>query len=114
IIVATTTPDAFFPSVACCVQAALGLSDCPAFDVSAACAGFNYALSVANQFICNGDMRNILVIGSETMSRVLDWQDRSTCVLFGDGAGAIVLSVSDTPGILGCELHAEGKHQDLL
>lgn len=114
IIVATTTPDAFFPSTACLVQAELNLLGCPAFDIAAACAGFNYALGIADQFIRTGQIKTVLVIGSETMSRVLDWQDRSTCILFGDGAGAVVLSASTTPGILGSQLHADGTHQDLL
>jgi len=114
IIVATTTPDAFIPSTACIVQAALQLKACPAFDITAACAGFNYALSIAEQFIKSGTYQKILVIGSEAMSQVLNWEDRSTCVLFGDGAGAVVLGASDAPGILGTHIHAEGEHQDLI
>lgn len=114
IVVATTTPDAFFPSTACFVQANLKLGNCPAFDVSAACAGFNYALSIADQFIRTGHIQSALVIGSETMSRVLDWEDRRTCVLFGDGAGAVVLTASQTPGILASRLYADGSYQDIL
>ncbi len=114
IIVATTTPDNFFPSTACAVQAALGISNCPAFDVSAACAGFNYALTVADQFIRTGFVDSALVIGSETMSRILDWQDRSTCILFGDGAGAVLLQADECPGIISSQLYADGSYQDML
>lgn len=114
IIVATSTPDKFFPSTACLVQSALGTDGCPAFDVVAACAGFNYALSVADQFIRNGQITSALVIGSETMSSIINWEDRSTCILFGDGAGAIVLQASDTPGIISTHLHAAGSYKDLL
>ena len=114
ILVATTTPDAFFPNTACLVQASLGLAQCPAFDISAACAGFNYALTVAEQFIKSGQCENILVVGSDTMSRLVDWLDRTTCVLFGDGAGAVVLGASSTPGMIASYIDAEGKHQKLL
>jgi 3-oxoacyl-[acyl-carrier-protein] synthase-3 len=114
ILVATTTPDAFFPSTACLIQAALKLPHCPAFDIAAACAGFNYALSVADQFIKTGQYRTVLVIGSEVMSRLLDWQDRSTCILFGDGAGAVVLTSSEEPGIIASHLQADGQYQELL
>lgn len=115
IIVATCTPDKFFPSTACLIQQRLNIQkSIPAFDLSAACAGFIYALTVAEQFIANGKIKNALVIGSEAMSRIIDWQDRSTCVLFGDGAGALILSASDTPGIISSHLHAQGKYQDLL
>lgn len=114
IIVATSTPDKFFPSTACLVQAALGEDGCPAFDIVAACAGFNYALSVADQFIRNGAIRSALVIGSESMSSIINWQDRSTCILFGDGAGAVVLQASDEPGIISTHLHAAGSYKDLL
>ncbi|BBB15238.1 3-oxoacyl-[acyl-carrier-protein] synthase 3 [Candidatus Rickettsiella viridis] len=114
IIVATSTPDKYFPSTACLVQSALGVDGCPAFDVVAACAGFNYALSVADQFIRNGQINSALVIGSETMSSIINWEDRSTCILFGDGAGAVVLQASDTPGIISTHLHAAGSYKDLL
>lgn len=114
IIVATSTPDKYFPSTACLVQSTLGVDGCPAFDVVAACAGFNYALSVADQFIRNGQINSALVIGSETMSSIINWEDRSTCILFGDGAGAVVLQASDTPGIISTHLHAAGSYKDLL
>lgn len=114
IIVATSTPDRFFPSTACLVQAALGVDGCPAFDVVAACSGFNYALSVADQFIRNGQMKTALVIGSETMSSIVNWQDRSTCILFGDGAGAVVLKAAPEPGIISTHLKAAGSYKDLL
>lgn len=114
IIVATSTPDKFFPSTACLVQAALGEDGCPAFDVVAACAGFNYAFSVADQFIRNGVVQTALVIGSESMSNIINWEDRSTCVLFGDGAGAVVLQVANEPGIISSHLHAAGSYKDLL
>lgn len=114
IIVATSTPDKYFPSTACLVQSALKVDDCPAFDVVAACAGFNYALSVADQYIRNGQINSALVIGSETMSSIINWEDRSTCILFGDGAGAVVLQAADTPGIISTHLHAAGSYKDLL
>ena len=114
IIVGTTTPDVIFPSTACLVQHRLGAKDCPAFDVNAACTGFLYALSIADKFVRTGAARTALVIGAETLSRMLDWNDRGTCVLFGDGAGAVVLSASDTPGILATDLHADGRHLDIL
>lgn len=114
IIVATSTPDKFFPSTACLVQAALGEDGCPAFDVVAACAGFNYALSVADQFIRNGVVQTALVIGSESMSSIINWKDRSTCILFGDGAGAVVLQAANQPGIISAHLHAAGSYKDLL
>jgi 3-oxoacyl-[acyl-carrier-protein] synthase-3 len=114
IIVATTTPDAFFPNTACLVQANLGLPPCPAFDIAAACAGFNYALTLADQFIRSGQCQHILVIGSETMSRLVDWLDRNTCVLFGDGAGAMILSASTQPGIVASHIYADGSHQEIL
>ncbi|MES2141982.1 MAG: beta-ketoacyl-ACP synthase III [Pseudomonadota bacterium] len=114
IIVATSTPDKFFPSTACLVQSALGVDGCPAFDVVAACAGFNYALSVADQFIRNGQVNTALVIGSETMSSIINWEDRSTAILFGDGAGAVVLKAADEPGIISTHLHAAGSYKDLL
>lgn len=114
IIVATSTPDKYFPSAACLVQEKLGLQDCAAFDISAACAGFNYALSVADNFIRTGMRRSALVIGSEVMSRIIDWRDRGTCILFGDGAGAVLLEASDQPGIFSTHLHADGRYKDLL
>jgi len=115
IIVATTTPEKMFPSTACLLQDRLGIAGCPAFDLnSAACAGFIYGLSIADQFIRNGTANNILVIGSEVMSRILDWTDRSTCVLFGDGSGAVLLQASDQPGVLSTHLHANGTHKDVL
>jgi 3-oxoacyl-[acyl-carrier-protein] synthase-3 len=115
VIVATTLPEYYFPSTACIVQDQLGASDAAAFDLSAACSGFVYGLSIASQMITCGSVNNALVIGSETMSRFLDWKDRSTCVLFGDGAGAVVLQASDRPGgILASALHADGSGGDLL
>lgn len=114
IIVATSTPDKFFPSTACLVQAALGEDGCPAFDIVAACAGFNYALSVADQFIRNGVVNTALVVGSESMSNIINWEDRSTCILFGDGAGAVILQAATEPGIISTHLHAAGSYKDLL
>ncbi len=114
IIVATCTPDRMFPSTACMVQDALGLKTIPAFDVSSACAGFAYALAIADQFIRNKTVKNILVIGSEVMSRTLDWTDRKTCVLFGDGAGAMLLTADNQPGIYSTHIHADGCFQDIL
>ena len=114
ILVATSTPDMVFPSTACIVQQKLGIAGCPAFDVQAVCSGFVYALTVADAMIRTGGARNALVIGSEIFSRLLDFNDRTTCVLFGDGAGAVVLQASDTPGILASELHADGRYVDIL
>ena len=115
IVLATATPDQTFPSTATKVQAALGINDCIAFDVHAVCTGFLYALSVADSMLRSGNARNALVIGAETFSRILDWEDRATCVLFGDGAGALVLRAEDTQsGILATKLHADGRHNDLL
>jgi 3-oxoacyl-[acyl-carrier-protein] synthase-3 len=115
IIIATTTPEKVFPSTACLLQERLGISGCGAFDLnSAACAGFMYALSIADQYVRSKSANNILVIGSEVMSRVLDWTDRTTCVLFGDGAGAVILGASETPGILSTHIHADGNHKDVL
>jgi 3-oxoacyl-[acyl-carrier-protein] synthase-3 len=115
IIVTSTTPTMVFPSTACLLQEKYGISGCAAFDLNAtACAGFVYGVSIANQFIKTGAVRHALVIGSEVMSRIVDWTDRSTCVLFGDGAGAIVLGASDEPGILSTHLHADGMHKDVL
>ncbi|MES2000900.1 MAG: beta-ketoacyl-ACP synthase III [Pseudomonadota bacterium] len=115
IILATATPDQTFPSTATKVQAALGINDCIAFDVHAVCTGFLYALTVADSMIRSGSATTALVIGSETFSRILDWEDRGTCVLFGDGAGAMVLGAEDGQrGILASKLHADGRHNDLL
>jgi 3-oxoacyl-[acyl-carrier-protein] synthase-3 len=115
IVLATATPDQTFPSSATKVQAALGIDDCVAFDVHAVCTGFLYALSVADAMIRAGSGRTALVIGAETFSRILDWEDRATCVLFGDGAGALVLRAEDGDrGILATRLHADGRHNDLL
>ncbi|HEX6603924.1 MAG TPA: beta-ketoacyl-ACP synthase III [Sphingomicrobium sp.] len=115
IVLATATPDQTFPSSATKVQAALGIDDCIAFDVHAVCTGFLYALSVADSMLRSGNARRALVIGAETFSRILDWEDRGTCVLFGDGAGALVLAAEETDGgILATRLHADGRHNDLL
>jgi 3-oxoacyl-[acyl-carrier-protein] synthase III len=115
IVLATATPDQTFPSSATKVQAALGIPDCVAFDVSAVCSGFLYAVSVAESMIRAGSAERALVIGSETFSRILDWEDRATCVLFGDGAGAIVLGADDSGrGVLATRLHADGRHNQLL
>ena len=114
IIVATTTPDMVFPSTACLLQSKLGAKNCPAFDVQAVCSGFIYGLSTADQFMRSGQYRNALVVGAEIYSRILDWKDRSTCVLFGDGAGAVVLQRSAAPGILSSHLHADGAHAGML
>jgi len=118
IILATATPDQTFPASATRVQAALGISDCVAFDVAAVCSGFLYAVAVADSMIRSGGANRALVIGSETFSRILDWEDRATCVLFGDGAGAMVLAAEETEtgarGILASKLHADGRHNQLL
>ena len=114
IIVATSTPDMVFPSAACIVQQKLGVQGCAAFDVQAVCSGFVYALTIADSMIRTGAARKALVIGAEVFSRILDFTDRTTCVLFGDGAGAVVLEASDTPGILASELHADGRHVGIL
>jgi 3-oxoacyl-[acyl-carrier-protein] synthase-3 len=115
IVLATATPDQTFPSSATKVQAALGIKDCIAFDVHAVCTGFLYALTVADSMLRSGSARKALVIGAETFSRILDWEDRTTCVLFGDGAGALVLGAEETDnGILATKLHADGRHNDLL
>ena len=114
-MLATATPDQTFPSSATKVQAALGIDDCIAFDVHAVCTGFLYALSVADSMLRSGNAPKALVIGAETFSRILDWEDRATCVLFGDGAGALVLSAEEgDSGILATKLHADGRHNDLL
>jgi len=114
IIVATSTPDMVFPSTACILQNKLGANGCAAFDVQAVCSGFVYALTVADAMIKAGAANKALVVGSEVFSRILDFTDRTTCVLFGDGAGAVVLEASDAPGILASDLHADGKHVDIL
>ncbi|GAB6034089.1 beta-ketoacyl-ACP synthase III [Galenea microaerophila] len=114
IILATTTPDKIFPSTATMLQARLGNHGAPAFDVQAVCAGFIYALSIADQFIRAGSAKKVLVVGSETISRIINWQDRNTCVLFGDGAGAVILEASDEPGILSVPIHADGQYEELL
>ena len=114
IIVGTGTPDRVFPSTACLLQHRLGISQCAAFDIQAACSGFVFALSVADQYIRAGNARHVLVVGSELNSRLVDWTDRSTCILFGDGSGAVVLGVSDEPGILSTHIHSDGQYQDLL
>ncbi|WP_421956114.1 beta-ketoacyl-ACP synthase III [Polaromonas sp.] len=114
IIVATSTPDMVFPSAACILQNKLGIAGCPAFDVQAVCSGFVYALTVADAMIKTGSATRALVIGAEVFSRILDFSDRTTCVLFGDGAGAVVLEASETPGILASDLHADGKHVGIL
>ncbi|MDP4622410.1 MAG: ketoacyl-ACP synthase III [Hydrogenophaga sp.] len=114
IIVATSTPDMVFPSTAALLQHKLGISGCPVFDVQAVCSGFVYALTVANAMIQNGSARKALVVGAEVFSRILDFKDRTTCVLFGDGAGAVVLEASETPGILASDLHADGQYSGIL
>jgi 3-oxoacyl-[acyl-carrier-protein] synthase-3 len=114
IIVATSTPDMVFPSTATMVQHKLGIAGCPAFDVQAVCTGFIYALSVADAMIRAGSAKKALVIGAEVFSRILDFKDRTTCVLFGDGAGAVALEGSDQPGLLATDIHADGKHRDIL
>ncbi len=114
IIIATTTPDRVFPSTACLLQERLGIRGCAAFDLQAVCTGFVYALGVADKFIRSGSHRCALVIGAETLSRIIDWTDRGTCILFGDGAGAVILEASEEPGILSTHLHADGEYKDLL
>ena len=114
VIVGTTTPDQVFPNMGCLLQQRLGIHGCMALSLEAACTGFLYALSVADKFIRSGTTRHALVLGAETLSRMVDWKDRNTCVLFGDGAGAVVLEASDQPGILSTHLHADGQYADLL
>ena len=114
IIVATSTPDFIFPSTACLLQSKLGNKGATCFDVQAVCAGFVYALSIAEKFVRSGSHKKALVVGAEVFSRILDWNDRGTCVLFGDGAGAVVLEASDAPGILATALHADGSHHGIL
>src|SRR4051795_10711287 len=114
IIVATTTPDMIFPSTACILQAKLGVAGCPAFDVQAVCSGFVYALSIADLFVCAGKAKKVLIVGTEVFSRILDWSDRGTCVLFGDGAGAVVLAAGEKPGIHASVLRADGSQAEIL
>lgn len=114
IIIGTTTPDLIFPSTACLLQQRLGIHGCPAFDVQAVCTGFIYAMSIADKFIRTGSSKCALVIGAETVSRIIDWKDRNTSVIFGDGAGAVILQESETQGILSTHIHADGQYQDLL
>ena len=114
IVVGTTTPDRIYPSTACRLQARLGAGECPAFDVQAVCTGFIYALGIAEKFFRAGSIRRALVVGADTHSRLLDWSDRGTCVLFGDGAGAVVLEASESPGVMSTHLHADGRYEPLL
>ncbi len=114
IVVGTATPDKIFPATACIIQRQLGVHGCPAFDVSAACSGFIYGLDIANRFIRSGGAKTAIVIGTETLSRIVNWQDRGTAILFGDGAGAVVLEASDEPGVLSTHLHADGEYEELL
>jgi 3-oxoacyl-[acyl-carrier-protein] synthase-3 len=114
IVVGTTTPDLIFPNVGALVQERLGIRGCPAFSVETACSGFIYALGIADKFVRLGDSRCALVIGAETLSRITDWKDRNTCVLFGDGAGAVVLQPATEPGVISTHLHADGFYKDLL
>lgn len=114
IVVATTTPDRIFPSTACLLQSRLDIHGCPAFDVQAVCTGFIYALGVAEKFIKTGSARKALVVGAETFSKILNWDDRTTCVLFGDGAGAVILEADEETGILSTHLHADGDYESLL
>ncbi len=114
VVVGTTTPDHVFPSVATQLQDRLGNYGCAAFDVQAVCTGFVYALGIAEKFICTGSARRALVVGAETFSRIIDWSDRGTCILFGDGAGAVVVEAADAPGIISTHLHADGRYKELL
>ncbi|MCK4951894.1 MAG: ketoacyl-ACP synthase III [Gammaproteobacteria bacterium] len=114
VIIATTTPDRVFPSTACLLQQRLDIHGCAAFDVQAVCTGFVYALGIADKFIKSGTHKCALVVGAETLSRIVDWKDRTTCVLFGDGAGAAVVRAADEPGIMSTHLHADGKYENLL
>ncbi len=114
IVVGTATPDKIFPATACIIQRQLGVSGCAAFDVAAACSGFIYALDVANRYIQSGGAKTAIVIGSETLSRITDWNDRGTAILFGDGAGAVVLKADDEPGVLSTHIHADGEFEELL
>src|SRR5690606_16141564 len=114
IVFATTTPDKVFPSCACILQARLGIHGCPAFDIQAVCSGFVYALAMAEKFISTGTSKKALVIGAEVFSRIVNWDDRATCILFGDGAGAVVLEANEETGILSTHLHADGQYEELL
>jgi 3-oxoacyl-[acyl-carrier-protein] synthase-3 len=114
IVVATTTPDRIFPSTACLLQDRLDIHGCAAFDVQAVCTGFVYALGIADKFVRSGSAKHALVVGAETLSRIVDWTDRGTCVLFGDGAGAVVVSADSKPGIINSHLHADGQYKELL
>ncbi len=114
LVLGTTTPDLVFPSTACLLQARLGLPDCGAMDVNAACSGFMYALSIADKYVRCGDAKKVLVVGVDKLTAMLDWNDRGTAVLFGDGAGAVVLEVGEEPGIFSTHIHAAGRHSDLL
>ena len=114
IILATTTPDKIFPSTACTLQAKLGIPECPAFDVQAVCSGFIYALSIAEKFIKTGTSTTALIVGADAMSRITDYKDRSNAILWGDGAGAVILTKSNEPGILSTHIHAQGKYEDML
>ncbi|OZB12125.1 MAG: 3-oxoacyl-ACP synthase, partial [Marinobacter sp. 34-60-7] len=114
IVFATTTPDKVFPSCACILQARLGIRECPAFDIQAVCSGFVYALATAEKFIKTGASKKALVIGAEVFSRILNWEDRTTCVLFGDGAGAVILEANEETGVLSTHLHADGRYEELL
>ncbi len=114
IILATTTPDKIFPSTACTLQAKLGIPECPAFDVQAVCSGFIYALSIAEKFIKTGTSTTALIVGADAMSRITDYKDRSNAILWGDGAGAVILKKSNEPGILSTHIHAQGKYEDML
>jgi 3-oxoacyl-[acyl-carrier-protein] synthase-3 len=114
LIIGTTTPDLVFPNIATIVQHRLGIGGCPAFSIEAACTGFIYALTTADKFIRAGESKCALVIGAEIITKLIDWNDRSTCVLFGDGAGAVVVKPSDKPGIISCHLGADGQYKDLL
>ena len=114
IIIATTTPDKIFPSTACSVQNKLGIGECPAFDIQAVCSGFIYALSIADKFIGTGSKKNILVVGVDAMSKITDYSDRSNAILWGDGAGAVIVSASDHPGIISTHIHSDGQYESLL
>lgn len=114
IVLSTCTPDRTIPASACILQDRLGVYNCPAFDVNAACSGFIYGLSIADQYVKNGMAKNALVIGAESLTRIVNWEDRTTCVLFSDGAGAVVLQPSEEPGVLSTHLHADGKYNNLL
>jgi 3-oxoacyl-[acyl-carrier-protein] synthase-3 len=113
-IIGTTTPDQVFPNVGCLLQERLGIHGCPAFSLEAACTGFIYALGVADKFVRTGAARTAVVVGAEVISKMVDWSDRTTCVLFGDGAGAVVLQAGDEPGVVSTHLHADGTYKDLL